>query len=296
MTTAPAFAAELGRRLAQEAPGVRAVLFYGSALRTGARDGVLDFYVLTAKSPPGLRGLASRLLWPDVSYREVGDPEGLLRAKIATLTLDQFQRAVRGEGVDTTVWARFVQPSAMVWAADPVAAGAVELALEQAAQTAAGFAAVLRPGAGPPAAFWRALFRQTYAAEFRVEPIGREDGILDVDPARYASLLREAWDRSGIEVRVSSNGDLEPVISPRERRRRLRAWWLRRAMGRPLNIARLVKAAFTFDGAARYAAWKVERHTGIALQVTPWRERHPVLAAPGALIELWRARAAKRGV
>ena len=66
-----------------------------------------------------------------------------------------------------------------------------------------------------------------------------------------------------------------------------------RLMGRPLNVARLLKAAFTFEGAARYAAWKIERHTGVPVAVTPWRERHPILAAPGVL---WRvARERRRG-
>ena len=39
-----------------------------------------------------------------------------------------------------------------------------------------------------------------------------------------------------------------------------------------------------------YAAWKIERHTGIPIKLTPWRERHPLLAAPGVLWSLWRAR------
>ena len=46
----------------------------------------------------------------------------------------------------------------------------------------------------------------------------------------------------------------------------------------------------TFDGAARYAAWKIERHTGVPVALTPWREKHPVLAAPGVLWRVWRAR------
>ena len=50
----------------------------------------------------------------------------------------------------------------------------------------------------------------------------------------------------------------------------------------------------TFDGAADYAAWKLQRHTGITLEVTPFRARHPLLAAPGALFELWRKRRAQR--
>ena len=60
-------------------------------------------------------------------------------------------------------------------------------------------------------------------------------------------------------------------------------------MGKELNIARLVKAAFTFEGAARYGLWKIERHTGVHIALTPWRERHPVLAGPGVLWRVLRA-------
>lgn len=70
----------------------------------------------------------------------------------------------------------------------------------------------------------------------------------------------------------------------------LAQWHARQRLGKPLNILRLAKATATFEGAARYGAWKLERHTGIALEVTPFRERHPLLAMPGAAWELWRAR------
>ena len=53
-----AFAAALG-----EESGASAVLFYGTNLRTGSLDGVLDFYVL-------LPGTRERGIWPTVSYRE----------------------------------------------------------------------------------------------------------------------------------------------------------------------------------------------------------------------------------
>ena len=71
-----AFAAELGI-----AAGAAAVLFYGSNLRTGSLEGVLDFYVL-------LPGERERGIWPTVSYRErrhdgTGSG-GVLRAKVAT--------------------------------------------------------------------------------------------------------------------------------------------------------------------------------------------------------------------
>jgi hypothetical protein len=290
--TAPVMATALAASLATAFDDPAAVLFYGSSLRTGEREGVHDFYVLTHSSPRGLRGLANKALWPDVSYREVADEYGTLRAKIATMTLAQFQEAVRGGGVDTTIWTRFVQPAALVWNDGPASVAAVSEAVAEAAKTASRFAAALGPERGAPADYWNSLFRETYAAEFRVENQGREKTILAADAARYDALLPLAWTAAGIAF-GSDDGVLTPALSAAQRKRLLGAWRSRKAMGRPLNIARLMKAAFTFEGAARYAAWKIERHTGVPVDVTPWRERHPILAAPGVL---WRvARERRRG-
>ena len=44
----------------------------------------------------------------------------------------------------------------------------------------------------------------------------------------------------------------------------------------------------TFDGAADYVAWKVERHSGVQLQLSDWQRRHPLLAAPGIYLQLRR--------
>ncbi|WP_269714314.1 hypothetical protein [Caulobacter sp. NIBR2454] len=283
-----AFAEHLATR-----EGVRAVLFYGSILRTGDLDGVLDYYVLSDR--PGGRGpfgLASRWLWPDVSYHELEIEGRILRAKVASMSLEQFRAAAEGRTLDTTIWARFVQPTRLVWTADGVAGPQVEGAVTAAAVTAARFAAALGPERGPADAFWTALFRQTYAAELRVEAPGRERSILDVDPARYAERLVAAWREDQLDVEESPDG-LSPRMPAGERRRVLAAWGWRRRMGKPLNVARLLKAAFTFEGAARYAAWKIERHTGLPVPLTPWRERHPVLAAPGAMLRLWKAKRAR---
>ena len=64
---------------------------------------------------------------------------------------------------------------------------------------------------------------------------------------------------------------------------------LRASLGRFINVARVVKAAFTLDGAAWYGPYKIERHTGVRIQLTPCRERHPVLAAPAVLWRVLRA-------
>lgn len=268
-----------------------AVLFYGSVLRTGDLDGLLDFYVLTEGAPqPGLRGAVSRRLWPDISFEEVQVGDRLLQAKVATMPLAVFAKAATGDLADTTIWTRFVQPSALLWIAGPAQAEAVADAIVASAITAARFAAVLGPAHGAPADYWKALFRETYRAEFRVERPGREDQILAYDPDRYATLLQLAWDADGIPYR-HSGGELTPMLAPEVRAQLLRTWRSRQRMGKPLNAARLVKAAFLLEGAARYGAWKVERHTGVPVKLTPWAERHPLLAAPGVLWKVWRARA-----
>ncbi len=277
--------AQFAARLSAESDAL-AVLFYGSNLRTGSLEGVLDYYVL-------LPGAPREKIWPRVSYREWEHGGHVLRAKIATMALATFAAAARGESRDTTIWARFVQPSALVWQRDAHCAEQVIAALGDAAQTAARLAAVLGPPQGPAGDYWRALFRATYQAEFRVERPGREDSILAVNAEHFDGLLPLALAAQGIEFTQQAEL-LSPRLSPARRARILRWWATRRRLGKPLNLLRLLKASTTFDGAARYAAWKIERHTGVPVQLTPWRERHPVLAAPAVLWQIWRARRAQR--
>ncbi len=275
--------AAYAKRLGEEA-GALAVLFYGSNLRTGSLEGVLDFYIL-------LPGPQRERIWPRVSYREWDHAGERLRAKIATMSLRQFANAAKGLSRDTTIWARFVQPSALVWQANEEARAEVTQALCAAAVTAGRLAAAVGPARGTADDYWRALFRATYKAEFRVEKPGRENSILEVNAEHFDGLLPIAWNAGGMRFK-RMNGLFEPLPNSAERRRVLK-WWSRRArLGKPLNLLRLAKATTTFDGAADYAAWKLQRHTGIALEVTPFRARHPLLAAPGALVELWRKRRA----
>ncbi|APE27395.1 hypothetical protein [Aurantiacibacter gangjinensis] len=268
-------------RLAGEADTL-AVLFYGSNLRTGSLEGVIDFYVLTD-------GAAEKGLWPRVSYREWDHDGQRLRAKIATMTLAKFAQAARGDSLDTTIWARFVQPSALVWTRDDDARRQMRAAITDAAVTAARLAIAVGPASGAEWDYWRALFQATYRAELRVEKPGRENSILELNEAHFTGLLPCALDAAGIDYAREKDG-LSPTMPDDERRAVLKWWRTRRRLGKALNIARLVRATRTFDGAGRYAAWKVQRHTGVEVEVTPWREKHPILSAPGVLFRVWRAK------
>jgi hypothetical protein len=272
---------QFARRLADEVGGL-AVLFYGSNLRTGSLEGVIDYYVL-------LPGPPETGLWPRVSYREWDHHGTTLRAKIATMTLAKFAAACAGATIDTTIWARFVQPVALIHGADDAVRAQVLAALGQAACTAARLALACGPSSGTEEDYWRALFRATYRAELRVEKPGRENSILDANAAHFAGLLPAAMAAQGIGF-ADDAGVITPAL-PAAGRRAILVWWnRRRRLGKALNIARLLRATRTFDGAGRYAAWKVERHTGVKVELTPWRERHPILSAPRVMWQVWRAK------
>lgn len=263
--------------------GAVGVLFYGSNLRTGSLEGVLDFYVL-------LPGPQVERIWPRVSYHE-WTPRGVtLRAKVATMALETFRAAAAGERTDTTIWARFVQPSGLAWVRNEAGGREIAHAVAGAARTAARLAVALGPKEGTAQDYWRALFRATYAAEFRVEKAGREDSILAANPAHFEGLLPLALSADGIAFTQGTDSHIRPQITPATRAA-IKGWWdRRRRLGKPYNVLRLLKASTTFEGAARYAAWKIERHTGVPIAITPWRERHPVLSAPAVLWQVWRAK------
>ncbi|RVQ66918.1 hypothetical protein EKN06_08165 [Croceicoccus ponticola] len=272
-------------RLARESEA-RAVIFYGSNLRTGVLDGVLDFYVLTD-------GPRERGLWPRVGYHEMEADGVTLRAKVAQMRLATFAHAAAGRHLDTTIWARFVQPCALAWTADDAARDAVVGAIRTAAMTAGRFAAALGPEEGTEADYWAALFRATYRAELRVEKAGREGQILAFGAEHFDGLLPLAWGAGGIAF--ARDGDkLRPDLAGPEKAAILKRWSQRRRAGKPLNILRLLRAATTFEGGARYLAWKVERHTGVVVPLTRFRERHPLISSPVLVASYLRARSRAR--
>ena len=106
----------------------RAVLFYGSCLREKQLDGLmLDFYLIVSdyRAAYDKRWLATanRLVPPNVFPFQHGG----LAAKYAVLSEADFRRLNGPETRNVSVWARFAQPSRMVWARDETArAKAVE--------------------------------------------------------------------------------------------------------------------------------------------------------------------------
>ena len=275
--------------LAAEYPGAaRVVLFYGSCLRQRELDGLmLDFYLIVSdyRDAYGSRWLrfANRLVPPNVFPFE---HDGLI-AKYAVLSEADFRREIGAKARSTSVWARFAQPSRLVWAADDEARqNAIEVVADAAPTLFQYALPMLAPGQDASVLdIWRRGFELTYAAELRAERGHRPGSIVDADPGRYDRFGNAALARIANLTGVGPNGEVSLVKSPAAMKR----WW--RQMGRKgkaLTLLRLAKATTTFAGGVDYIAWKINRHAGAGIVVKPWMRRWPILGALTLLPRLWR--------
>ena len=262
-------------------PGsARAVLFYGSCLREQQLDGLmLDFYLIVSdyRAAYGKSWMApaNRLIPPNVfPFQHEG-----LAAKYAVLSEADFLRLNGPETLSVSVWARFAQPSRLVWSADPAAARRAVEAVARAAPTLLAAARPLYPGADP-LELWRRAFQLTYSAELRSERKGRALSVVDADRERYARFSAPALAAAAIALAAPP--------SEEQRRQALRRWARMRRAGKALTVIRLAKASGTYAGGIDYLAWKINRHAGTAIEIKPWQRRWPLLAALTLLPKLLR--------
>lgn len=267
-----AFAEAIARRHGRAS---RAVLFYGSCLRQKELDGLmLDFYLIVSDYrsayPKRWLAAANALIPPNVFHLE---HDGLV-AKYAVLSEADFDRLAGPRTRNVSVWARFAQPSRLVWAADKAARrNAIEAILWS--------APTLLAAAGPRAReplldLWRRAFALTYSAELRAERKARSGSVVDVEPKRY-----ERFGEPALQAARALRGTVPT------------GWLARRVQGKVLSVARLAKASLTFADGADYIVWKINRHAGTDFKLKPWQRRHPLLGALSLLPRLLRSGAVR---
>jgi len=260
----------------------RAVLFYGSCLRQRQLEGLmLDFYLIVSDYRSAYRkrwlAVANALIPPNVFYFEHGG----LAAKYAVLSEDDFRRECSVAARTSSVFARFAQPSRLVWTADEVARA---MAVEAVASAAPALLELTRPTMNDEEArdvlsIWKRAFQLTYGAEIRAERYSRPEVIIEADPERYRRFALAA----GLPRDI---GEKHPETY-------MNAWRHFQRRGKRASVARLTKASFTFAGGADYIAWKINRHAGTKIELTPWQRRHPLLAAISLLPRLLRSGAVR---
>jgi hypothetical protein len=270
----------------------RAVLFYGSCLREAQLDGLmLDFYIIVsdydAAFGKGWFAFANRLLPPNVFPFQHEDGEGTLAAKYAVLSEADFARLASAETRNVSVWARFAQPSRLVWAANEVARRRAVSAVAHAAPALLAAARPVLSDTPTIADLWSGAFAQTYAAELRAERKTRAGSVVDADPDRYRRFTPAVLLAADLPAEIRGDriafGD---ALSPADRAAGARLWARRRREGKLLTAARLAKASTTYAGGIDYLAWKINRHAGAAIVIKPWQRRWPLLGAVSLLPKL----------
>ncbi len=267
----------------------RSVLFYGSCLREARLDGLmLDFYLIVSDYGeafgPGWFAFANRVLPPNVFPFE---HDGLV-AKYAVLSEADFARLSSSDTRNVSVWARFAQPSRLVWSAGEIARRHVAAAVTEAAPALIRAARPMLGDSIPVADLWSRAFALTYGAELRAERKTRAMSVFDADPDRYRLFTPAVLAASGLDARIDRSGLVRFAddVPPSEARAALRLWARRRREGKLLTLARLAKATTTYAGGIDYLAWKINRHAGAAIAIRPWQRRWPILGAISLLPRL----------
>jgi hypothetical protein len=254
---------------------VLAMLAYGSALRDTAPESTLiDYYVLTKTLADVSASRLSRWMCgripPNVYFHEQHIGSKSYRSKYTVLPLALLALKCKPAVSNPYFWVRFAQPMHIIWAADSATRQRVIETMAQAVETSYAHAKQLAPQASPDQQ-WVTLFEHTYKTELRPESAARPAAIVDQQREYFLSI---------------SNLALPAAPSSK-------AWSTRQWQGKLLSLARLLKAAFTFQGGADYAAWKIKRHSGVEIIVTDWQRRHPVMASVVLLPKLLRKGALK---
>ena len=285
----PRAAAMAGALAAKYPAAARAVLFYGSCLREANLDGLmLDFYLIVsdydAAYGQSWMARANRMIPPNVFPFE---HNGLI-AKYAVLSEADFARLNSPAADNVSVWARFAQPSRLLWSADDLARQRAIAAVAQAAPTLFDLTMPMLPLGIDHSLndIWKMGFTLTYNAELRAEKTGRSLSIVDIDPDRYARFGQAALAAIAQKRGVGLGGEVANALSPDNAAAR---WRQLQTRGKRLSILRLAKASLTYAGGIDYLAWKINRHAGTAIVIKPWQRRWPLLGAVTLLPRLFRS-------
>jgi hypothetical protein len=131
----------------------------------------------------------------------------------------------------------------------------------------------------------------SYGAEFRAESTGRADTLWRNDCEYYEQLTHAVFSSHFPNVQVVPQQEGRAYVFEEtgwERFSNRMGWILRRWQGKILSVLRLMKGAFTFQGGMDYLLWKIERHSGVKIQLTPAQRRHPILTGLRIFWRLYR--------
>jgi hypothetical protein len=290
---------------------IRAILLFGSHMvqaspdRFSAYDLVVvvedyrEFYGALARAglsrrTPAVQALLNRVLAPNVIALAPEGWDGGPVAKIMVVEPGVFERALSPSSPDHFMKGRLVQKVASLHARDPAAARWVGELLERARAGILEWAGPFLPDRFTAAEAAQRMLETSYAGEVRPEAGDRVRDVFEAQrpflEGMMAGVLADAA-RAGVLVRDGDAYRFARVPGAGERRR-ARRYFLRSKLR---ATARWLKHVATFDNWLDYIARKVERRTGMRVEITPWERRLPLLLLWPKVVRVLRARPAQLG-
>ena len=258
-----------------------AIFFYGSCLRSQVyEDQVLDFYVIVDSYKKAYTSVWMRvlnaLIPPNVFYHETLCEGVVVRSKYAVISKNDFKKRCSKNHLNSAIWARFSQPVFPVFLKDKTVTENLAHDVANAVYAMVCESISMLPlDQRTGQEVWLNAFSLCYQAELRSEGAERAEELYEADPARYdtmASLVQTLMDGSSYS---------KDTIKGKVR------WFFRRVNGKSMSLLRLMKASLTFKGGLDYLAWKIKRHSGVDIEITPWMRKHQFLGGIKAYVSLW---------
>jgi uncharacterized membrane protein YcgQ (UPF0703/DUF1980 family) len=276
---------------AQLDDSVISIIFYGSCLRSQKYDdAMLDFYVIVDEYKncysSRLEAIVNSILPPNVYFLPTHVGEKKYISKYAVISYQQLVSNVSEKSFHPYFWARFCQPISTLYLKNDQARKDIVNIQVLAVET---FLLATRDNSYQSASYdnqsiWVRGFELTYAAELRAESKGRAKQIFENNKEFYSGITQTLQSDSSKSLFIESS---------KSHRLFLLSWRMRNILGRCLSIMRLFKASFTFKNGVDYIAWKIERHTGEKINVSPRLRKFPWIFAWPILFKLLSKRTIK---
>lgn len=271
---------------------IRGILLFGSQLNQASPSprSAWDLVVIVDRYGPFHRALVAaghhrRPAWllsalghvlpPNITAFDPGG--GAPLAKCAIVSARAFRRALGPGSPDHFLKGRMVQKVAVLWSRSPDDAAWIGERLAEARADVLNWAGPYIDGSFTAEGFAHHMLRVSYGGEVRPEDAGRVDDVFEAQRPfladAYARVLAEAADRGDVRSLGDGRWTLDPApgVGARLRAGLYFAWSKVRA------TARWPKHILTFNDWLTYIQRKVERRTGLTVEITPWERRLPLL-------------------
>lgn len=270
----------------------RAILHYGSRAqgRITSPDSAFDFFVIVDRYRDAYRSLGSRLgtrrrgalavglayiLPPNATALRHGDQDGERKIKCIIISMRHFQRECSSRARDHFVRGRLSQTIVLAWSRDPESSGAVSRSVQEIRDDSFTWVRVFLPAQFTVAQYCNTLLDVSLHHEIRPESEGHARRLF---VAQEPTLLRIYGDvltqlhRAGV---IERHGELFVQKAPGLiARLRVHAYF---RWSKLRTSLRLLKHPFLYDGWVDYLLQKIDRSTGVKIELTSRERRWPLI-------------------